>query len=199
MNFPARRKRDKLWDRDVSPVEVGGNSMTAQLDSGSAGHVSDQDIPATRDKFTPTERSAIMAQVRSRNTTPERVVRSTLHRLGYRYRLHNSRLPGKPDLTFPSRRIALFVHGCFWHRHPNCKRAATPSARQDYWLKKFERNVLRDNRNRSELERMGWTVLIVWECQLRDGGWVAVVRAALDRAQALRSFGKLRMQVNRSL
>lgn len=137
-----------------------------------------------------------MAQVRSRNTSPEWLVRSALHRLGYRYRLHNSRLPGKPDLTFPSKRIALFVHGCFWHRHPNCKRAATPIAHQDYWLNKFERNVLRDNSNQSELKRMGWTVLIVWECELRDGGWVTVVRSALDRAQTLRSLGKLGMQVD---
>src|ERR1700730_7331895 len=80
-----------------------------------------------KDKFTPTERSAIMARVRSWNTTPERMVRSTLHKLGYRYRLHDNRLPGKPDLSFPSRRIALFVNGCFWHRHPNCKRASTRS------------------------------------------------------------------------
>jgi DNA mismatch endonuclease (patch repair protein) len=78
-----------------------------------------------KDKFTLAERSAIMARVRSWNTTPERMVRSTLHKLGYRYYLHDSRLPGKPDLSFPSRRIALFVHGCFRHRHPNCKRAAT--------------------------------------------------------------------------
>jgi len=80
------------------------------------------------------------------------MVRSTLHKLGYRYRLHDTRLPGKPDLTFPARRIALFVHGCFWHRHSNCKRASTPIARHDYWVNKFQKTTARDHKNRSELE-----------------------------------------------
>src|SRR5271156_4007381 len=109
-----------------------------------------------KDKFSPTERSVIMARVRSRDTTPERMVRSTLHKLGYRYRLQDNRLPGKPDLTFPSRRIVLFVHGCFWHRHPNCKRASTPIARQDYWINKFQQTTARDGKNRFELEQKGW-------------------------------------------
>lgn len=132
------------------------------------------------DKFAPAERSAIMAAVRSQNTTPERIVRSTLHRLGYRYRLHDPRLAGKPDLSFPSRHVALFVHGCFWHRHPGCKRASVPVARQDYWLTKFERNVCRDSENRLKLERLGWTVLVVWECQLREADWTVSIRATLD-------------------
>ena len=149
-----------------------------------------------KDKFTPTERSAIMARVRSWNTTPERMVRSTLHKLGYRYRLHDNRLPGKPDLSFPSRRIALFVNGCFWHRHPNCKRASTPIARQDYWVSKFQRTTARDNRNRSELEQNGWTVLVVWECQLRNLDWLAEVKSALDSAKPLHSPRKLRMQID---
>ena len=152
-----------------------------------------------KDKFTPAERSAIMARVRSWNTTPERLVRSTLHKLGYRYRLHDPRLPGKPDLSFPSRRVALFVHGCFWHRHPNCKRASTPVAGQEYWLKKFDRTRARDLRNRAELEQNGWTVLIVWECQLQHAGWLLHVQRGLDAAQPLRSARKFRMQVNSSL
>jgi DNA mismatch endonuclease, patch repair protein len=133
-----------------------------------------------KDKFTSAERSAIMARVRSRNTTPERIVRSTLHKLGYRYRLHDSRLPGKPDLSFPSRRVALFVHGCFWHRHPNCKRASTPVARQEYWYNKFERTTARDSRNRVELEQNGWAVLILWECQLRSVDWIPHMQRALE-------------------
>lgn len=153
-----------------------------------------------KDKFSPAERSAIMAAVRSSNTTPERVVRSTLHRLGYRYRLHDARLPGKPDLSFPSRRIALFVHGCFWHRHPGCKRAAVPSARQDYWLAKFERNVRRDSENRLKLENRGWTVVVLWECQLRSIDWISDVQRALDTAGASSASArrKLRMQDNRA-
>src|SRR6266850_3948188 len=152
-----------------------------------------------KDKFTPAERSAIMARVRSWNTTPERMVRSTLHKLGYRYYLHDSRLPGKPDLSFPSRRIALFVHGCFWHRHPNCKRASTPVAGREYWFKKFERTTVRDLRNCAELEQNGWIVLIVWECQLQHADWIPHVRRALDAAQPLRPAKKFRMQVDRSL
>jgi DNA mismatch endonuclease (patch repair protein) len=149
-----------------------------------------------KDKFTPAERSAIMARVRSWNTTPERMVRSTLHKLGYRYRLHDNRLPGRPDLTFPSRRIALFVHGCFWHRHPNCKRASTPIARQDYWVNKFQRTTARDHRNRSNLEQNGWTVLVVWECQLRNLDWLRDIKSALDSVKPLHPPRKLRMQID---
>ena len=151
-----------------------------------------------KDKFTAVERSAIMARVRSWDTTPERLVRSTLHKLGYRYRLHDARLPGKPDLSFPSRRVALFVHGCFWHRHPSCKRASTPVARQEYWLKKFERTTARDLRNRVELEQNGWTVLIIWECQLRGARWVPEVQRALKAASRLTWTRKFGVQVNRS-
>jgi DNA mismatch endonuclease (patch repair protein) len=152
-----------------------------------------------KDKFSPAERSTIMAAVRSSNTTPERVVRSTLHRLGYRYRLHDARLPGKPDLSFPSRRIALFVHGCFWHRHPGCKRAAMPSAHRDYWLPKFERNIRRDDEHRVKLEALGWTVLVVWECQLRGVDWLYDVQAALGSDGELASARrKLRMQHDRT-
>jgi len=137
-----------------------------------------------QDKFTPAERSAIMAAVRSSNTTPEKLVRSALHRLGYRYRLHDARLPGKPDLSFPSRRVTLFIHGCFWHRHPDCRRgAATPVARRDYWIDKFERTVARDAANRAALEQNGWTVVVIWECQLRRADWLIPVQKALDAAR----------------
>jgi len=138
-----------------------------------------------KDKFSPNERSAIMAAVRSSNTTPERIVRSALHRLGYRYRLHDRHLPGKPDLSFPSRRVALFVHGCFWHRHPGCRRASTPVARQNYWLAKFERNVTRDSKTQQTLEQQGWRVIVVWECQLRTD-WISRVQEALDTGAVTR-------------
>jgi DNA mismatch endonuclease (patch repair protein) len=146
-----------------------------------------------KDEFTPAERSAIMARVRSWNTTPERMGRSALHKLGYRYRLYDNRLPGKPDLIFASRRIALFVHGCFSHRHPNCKRASTPVAHQDYWANKFQRTMTRDSRNRFELEQSGWTVLVIWECQLRNLDWLPEIKSALDAAKPLRPPHKLRM------
>lgn len=139
-----------------------------------------------------------MARVRSRNTTAEQMVRSTLHRLGYRFRLHSRRLPGEPDVVFPSRRIALFVHGCFWHRHQGCKRgAALPVARRDYWSKKFMKTVTRDKRNQAALQQTGWTVLVVWECQLKNADWLPEVKLALDTAE-LRSASKFRAQINSS-
>lgn len=112
-------------------------------------------------------RSARMALVRSRDTKPEIRVRKALHASGLRYRLHDRRLPGAPDLVFPGRRIALFVHGCFWHRHPGCAAARMPKSRQDFWRPKLSGNVERDARKCAELEAMGWSVMIVWECETR--------------------------------
>jgi len=112
-----------------------------------------------------------MRRVRSVDTQPEIEVRSLLHRLGFRFRLHRKDLPGKPDIVLPKHRAVVFVHGCFWHRHRGCKRASTPATRRDYWLPKFERNVARDRKNRRDLRRLGWNVVVVWECEI----------AALDR------------------
>jgi len=109
-----------------------------------------------------------MSRVRSADTSPEIKVRSTLHRLGYRFRLHRGDLPGNPDIVLPRHRTAIFVHGCFWHRHPRCKEASTPATRKGYWLPKFERTVKRDRRNRKELRKIGWEVVVVWECQTKD-------------------------------
>ncbi len=117
------------------------------------------------DTFSKSERSRIMATVKSKGTAPEMVVRRLVHSLGYRFRLHNRLLPGCPDLIFPSRRKIIFVHGCFWHRH-NCRRGrAIPSDHRDYWEAKFARNRQRDRQVRRALRRDGWNVLVVWECQ----------------------------------
>ncbi len=113
-------------------------------------------------------RSRIMAQVKSKNTKPEMAVRRLLHGLGYRYRLHRRDLPGKPDLTFPSRRKTVFVNGCFWHSHEDCDRARLPSSNRDYWLAKLERNRERDKRNLALLQENGWGTMVVWECELAD-------------------------------
>lgn len=115
-----------------------------------------------------------MASIRTRNTKPELAVRRFLHSRGFRYRLHAKDLPGTPDIVFRSRRKAIFVHGCFWHRHLNCDLAADPKTRKEFWQRKFEANVARDTRARLELERAGWDVIIVWECQVREGnfGWL---------------------------
>jgi len=109
-----------------------------------------------------------MSQVKSKDTAPEMIVRRLLHSMGYRYRLHDKALPGKPDLAFAGRKKVIFIHGCFWHGH-DCKRGARiPSTRQDYWLSKVGKNKERDARSVSSLEQAGWDVLVVWECELKD-------------------------------
>ena len=109
-----------------------------------------------------------MRHVRSTDTTPEKKVRSLLHKLGFRFRLHRSDLPGKPDIILPKHRAVVFVHGCFWHRHQGCPHATTPSSRQEYWLPKFNRTVERDKKNQEELREKGWNVIVVWECETKD-------------------------------
>jgi DNA mismatch endonuclease (patch repair protein) len=110
-------------------------------------------------------RSALMARVRGRDTKPEIVVRKLTFALGYRYRLHVRGLPGTPDLVFSSQKKAVFVHGCFWHRHKRCSRTTSPKTRSAYWAAKFAANLTRDSRIKRKLRRAGWRVLIVWECQ----------------------------------
>ena len=120
------------------------------------------------DTVSPETRSRIMARVKSKGMKPEMQVRRLLHGLGYRYRLHRSDLPGRPDLVFPSRRKVVFVNGCFWHRHDGCPRVRIPATNRDYWVAKLGRNHARDVRNVALLREQGWDVLTVWECQLRD-------------------------------
>lgn len=115
-------------------------------------------------------RSRMMAGIRSRNTKPEIFLRRALHARGFRYRLHNRRLPGTPDLVFRQFGAVCFIHGCFWHRHSGCRYAATPTTRKEFWLAKLTSNVARDQRNRRELLNAGWRVAVVWECSLRKGG-----------------------------
>jgi DNA mismatch endonuclease (patch repair protein) len=111
-----------------------------------------------------------MRQIRSTNTLPERTIRSLLHSLGFRFRLYRKDLPGKPDVVLPKYRTAVFLHGCFWHRHPACSRTTTPAVNQDYWLPKFERTIERDRRTQAELRALGWNVVLVWECELKNIG-----------------------------
>mgnify|MGYP005613819621 FL=1 len=113
-------------------------------------------------------RSRMMAGIRSSNTAPEMKVRRLLHRHGFRFRLHQRNLPGKPDVVLARFKVCIFVHGCFWHRHPNCKYATTPKTREDFWKTKFDHNVERDYRNRDELLRLGWRVIVLWECGIRQ-------------------------------
>ena len=120
------------------------------------------------DNMTEAQRSFAMSRVRGKSTKPEMLVRRALHKLGYRYVLHDKRLPGAPDLVFPARRKVIFVHGCFWHQHEKCRYAAPPSTRVDFWLPKLAANRARDASNTAKLRRAGWKALVVWECELKD-------------------------------
>ncbi len=124
------------------------------------------------DTMSRAKRSALMSRIHGRDTGPEISVRRLLHAMGYRFRLHARDLPGRPDIIFRSRRVALFVHGCFWHRH-DCGLAYTPKTRREFWQRKFDGNVRRDQRTRAELEAAGWRVIIVWECELDDPSTLA--------------------------
>ena len=118
------------------------------------------------DNISKEERSRVMAAVKQKDTKPEMKVRSFLHKHGLRYRLHDNKLPGKPDLVFPRFRTVLFIHGCFWHGHTNCKYAVTPKSNTDFWQSKISGNVERDQRNHQKLEQEDWKVLVIWECEL---------------------------------
>lgn len=120
------------------------------------------------DRISPEARSALMRAVRGKNTTPELAVRRIAHRLGARYRLHRKDLPGTPDLVFTSRRLCIFVNGCFWHRHEGCRLATMPSSNVRFWREKFLRNVKRDNENLDQLKEAGWRVETIWQCETRD-------------------------------
>ena len=125
------------------------------------------------DVYDAAKRSAVMRRVKGRDTTPEMIVRRALTRLGARYRLHRKDLPGSPDVVLPGRRLALFVHGCFWHGHDCARGARTPKQNRDYWTAKVARNRARDAANRAALAASGWRVETLWECELKDA-------AALD-------------------
>ena len=120
------------------------------------------------DTLSKQHRSWNMARISSKNTNPEKFVRSLLHGLGYRFRIHDRNLPGTPDIVLRKYRAVVFVHGCFWHRHKGCPRCTTPSSNQEYWLKKIDRNKTNDRKNQKKLKKMGWKVLIIWECKIRD-------------------------------
>lgn len=111
------------------------------------------------------KRSWNMSRIQSKNTQPEMAVRSLLHKMGYRFRVHSARLPGRPDIVLPKYKTVIFVHGCFWHRHPNCKYAYQPKSRQDFWEKKFRQNVERHESVYRQLQDMGWRVVVIWECE----------------------------------
>lgn len=120
------------------------------------------------DVHSPETRSYNMSRIRGKDTKPEMKLRSLLHGEGYRFRLHDPRLPGKPDIVLPKYRTAIFVNGCFWHRHEGCRYCSTPRTREEFWKKKFSETVLRDKKKTEQLEESGWRALTIWECELKD-------------------------------
>lgn len=137
-------------------------------------------------------RSRMMASIRGRNTRPEVALRSALHRLGLRFRLHRAGLPGRPDIVLPRHRAVVFVHGCFWHRHPGCRLAYDPRSREEFWQAKFAGTVERDARQRTALLDGGWRVATVWECALRKRGAgeiAAELAGWLEGGEAEREIG----------
>lgn len=140
------------------------------------------------DHLTPGRRSWNMSRIRNKNTKPELVVRSMLHQMGFRFTVNgpkNKTLPGKPDIVLPKHKAVVFVHGCYWHRHKNCKEATTPKTRTEWWQEKFDGNVARDKKNMRLLKKDGWKVIVVWECSTKK-------KAGLEKTsrQLLRHLGR---------
>lgn len=119
------------------------------------------------DKISPEKRSWNMSRIKSKDTSPEKKVRSFLHRAGYRFRIHVKQLPGSPDIVLPKYRTVIFVHGCFWHRHKGCKFTYKPKSRKDFWSEKFRQNIKRDKQQQKKLSELGWKVLVIWECETK--------------------------------
>ena len=119
------------------------------------------------DNLTPEKRSWNMSRIPNRDTKPELALRSALHRLGYRFRLSDKNLPGRPDIVLPKYKTAVFVHGCFWHRHKGCKYAYTPKSKVEFWQHKFEENIVRHERNISDILSNGWIPVVIWQCQIK--------------------------------
>lgn len=137
-------------------------------------------------------RSRMMAGIKGKNSLPERLVRQILFASGYRFRIHRRDLPGTPDISMPGRKVAIFVHGCFWHAHQGCRYAKTPSTRPEFWAAKFGANISRDRRAYDQLASMGWRVLCVWECATRDARTLAYLQHELIRwLEGTDSYGEI--------
>ena len=131
------------------------------------------------DRITPEKRSWNMSRIKSKDTTPELIVRSFLFRHGFRFRLHVKNLPGHPDIVLPKYRTVVEVRGCFWHRHPGCKKMTMPSTNVEFWQQKFTANVARDQRVEAELRQLGWRVVVIWDCEVKNGSFRALLENAL--------------------
>ncbi len=136
------------------------------------------------DKVSEEVRSWMMSRVRGKDTTPERIVRSLLHKMGYRFRLHRQDLPGNPDIVLPRHKKIILVHGCFWHQHIGCPKANRPNSRKEFWDKKLNENIKRDKWNLRELEELGWNSHIIWECQTkREVDLISVIEGIFKKTE----------------
>lgn len=135
------------------------------------------------------KRSEVMSKIRSKNTKPEILIRKALFAKGFRYRINDNKLPGKPDVVLPKYKTIIFIHGCFWHRHDGCKYAYTPKTNTDFWIEKIMANKERDIVNQSKLESMGWKVLTIWECEIRQKDKIP---ALIDRLSAIIKSGEIK-------
>lgn len=128
------------------------------------------------DKISKEVRSRNMAAIKSKDTKPEMTVRKLLFSMGYRFRLHRKDLPGKPDIVLPKYKTVIFVNGCFWHQHKNCKRSNIPKTNKDYWVPKIQKNVERDNNNKKLLRKLGWKVIVIWECEVNKEKIISMIK-----------------------
>src|SRR5436305_11353986 len=126
-----------------------------------------------KDRLTKERRSWNMSRIRGKDTTPEKVVRSVLHRMGFRFRLHGKKLPGRPDIVLARYKAVILVHGCFWHRHKGCRNCTTPTKNRAFWVKKLEGNAARDDLHRLALRKLGWRAAVVWECETEKPASIA--------------------------
>lgn len=137
------------------------------------------------DNLSKETRSYNMSRIRSKNTRPEMLVRKFLHSEGYRYRLHVKDLPGKPDIILPKYKAVIFIHGCFWHSHQNCKYSVTPKSNLAYWIPKLERNITKDAENETKLLQMGWNIIKIWECALKPKHIVETLQKLVSKLNDL--------------
>ena len=162
------RTRNRIYENDANDKVARDAAFTQarELCWGIREYL--ESAEGLMDIVSPEKRSQMMAGIRGKNTRPEMLVRRLVHGMGFRYRLHRKDLPGSPDLVFPRLRKVIFVHGCFWHRHPGCKFAYTPKSNKQFWLEKLEANTRRDARALKALDALGWDILVVWECEASD-------------------------------
>lgn len=130
-------------------------------------------------------RSYVMSQVKSKDTSIEIKVRKYLFAQGFRFRKNDKRLPGKPDIVLPKYKTVIFIHGCFWHRHPFCKEASTPATNTDYWQQKFDKNVENDKKHCHDLEELGWRVIVIWECELEKNNFESTMQRVVHEIMAV--------------